>query len=108
MPPNTRALAIGKVVVAAMWIATGSAVFIPGDGLLLEAGRLIFWFTAAAHVIECGIFYPSLRPEHAGAHRSLSENIMLTMIFGVLHYATLKLEALSETNDEPPPHTPAN
>lgn len=90
MPLNPSVLIIGKLTVGMMWIVTGATLFLPGDSLLLEAGRLTFGITAAAHVIECAIFFPTLRD---ATHRSLAENLVLTLIFGVFQYATVKYEA---------------
>ena len=76
------------MVMTVIWLLTAATLFLPGDSLLLQAGRLTFAVTAAAHVVECGIFLSTLR----ASSRSLGENLVQTMLFGVLHYATLKLE----------------
>ncbi|MFT5697105.1 MAG: hypothetical protein ACI9QQ_003089 [Myxococcota bacterium] len=96
MANQSLVLNLGKILVAALWVATVTAVVTPGQSTLLEAGRLAFWCTAAAHVVECLIFLPTLRGSGTEANRSLGENILLTLIFGVFHYATLKLEASDE------------
>ncbi len=93
MPLNPSVIIIGKLVVGLMWTVTGATLFLKGDSTLLEAGRLTFWITASVHVLECAIFFPTLRQSPT---RSLGENLVLTMIFGVFHYATLKYEELAE------------
>ncbi len=93
MPLNPSVLIIGKLTVGLVWIVTGASLFLKGDSMLLEAGRLTFYVTAAAHIIECAIFFPTLRQQTS---RTLGENILLTLVFGVFHYATLKFEELAE------------
>ena len=93
MPVHPLVLTIGKLTVGLMWIVTGTTFFLKGDSILLEAGRLTFIVTAVAHVVECGIFFPTLRQSHA---RTLGENLVLTLIFGVFHYATIKVEEFAE------------
>lgn len=106
MPTHPHVLVIGKSIVAALWIVTGSAFFLSGDSLLLEAGRLTFAVTALAHVVECAIFFPTLKASSSEASRGLATNLLLTLVFGVFHYATLKFEALAREQREahPPVH----
>jgi hypothetical protein len=113
MLENARVLAIGKILIAILWIVSGSAMLAEGESTLLQAGRLTFLLTAAAHVVECGIFFRTLNQrtlnkKEPNVIRGLGENIVLTLLFGVLHYATLKLEAQSESEGEPSPRMPAN
>jgi uncharacterized protein YhhL (DUF1145 family) len=88
MLENPKALTIGKSIVTAMWLICGTALFLPGDSMLLQACRMTFWVTAAAHVVECAIFFPTLR----ASRQNLATNLILVLIFGVFQYATLKLE----------------
>jgi len=99
MPAHSQLLTVGKTTIGLLWIVSGSCFFISGDSSLLEVGRLTFGLTAIAHLIECGIFFPTLRQKPPGTTRSLSENLVLTLVFGVLHYATLKLEATTAADD---------
>jgi len=93
MPLNPSILIIGKLTVGLMWIVTGATLFLKGDSTLLQAGRLTFWITAAAHVVECAIFFPAMRQSST---RNVPESLALTLVFGVFHYATLKYEELAE------------
>jgi uncharacterized protein YhhL (DUF1145 family) len=79
-------LLVGKVLLTIMWVLAVGAFFVPGDSTLLEVLRLIFWGTLGVHVIECAIFYKSLRD----SGRPLGSELVQILLFGVVHYASVR------------------
>lgn len=93
MLEDPKVLVFGKTLVGVMWLLCLAFLILPGESSLLAAGRMTFWLTAAAHLVECAIFLPILRASQHG----LPGNLAQTMLFGVFHYASVKLELADST-----------
>ena len=85
---SPEAIRIGKVVVAIVWIVTAAAFFCPVDSKLVEAGRLTFFATLGAHVLECAVFFTTVR----ASGKPIGPELAQVLLFGVFHFASLKAE----------------
>ncbi|MBW2273965.1 MAG: DUF1145 domain-containing protein [Deltaproteobacteria bacterium] len=85
---SARTLKIAKIVTAATWILLAGALFCPHDSTLLQALRLGFWVLLGVHAVECLIFLPTLR----ASGKPLPGQIFQVLLFGVIHYKTLRQE----------------
>jgi uncharacterized protein YhhL (DUF1145 family) len=77
-----------KIAVAATWIFSAASFFPPFSGFAFAGlGQSLFGILLAVHVIECAVFFPTLR----ASGRPLLGQLGQTMLFGVIHQRTLKL-----------------
>ena len=87
MSPQT--IKIAKTVTAVLWVVLAASFFCPHDSALLQGLRLFFWILLAAHAVECLIFLKGLRE----SGRPLPGQILQVLLFGVIHYASLRQDA---------------
>ena len=85
---SRKMLAIAKVVLSIMLLAFAACFFVESDSLLVQAGRLAFLLTIGVHLIECAIFFPTVR---ASGKDPIPELVQI-LIYGVIHHASLKLD----------------
>jgi uncharacterized protein YhhL (DUF1145 family) len=78
--------AIGKVIVAVLWIASARAFFLPETVPWASTGRLLFATLLVVHAIETVVFLPRLR----AAGGSLAHHVIQTLLFGLLHAGPLR------------------
>ncbi len=86
MSPNT--IKIAKAVTAAVWVVLAASFFCPHDSLLLPDMRLFYWVLLGVHAIECLVFLPALRR----SGKPLAGQLVQILLFGVIHYASLREE----------------
>lgn len=78
-------LAIGKLVVAIVWIAAARAFLLPEAHPWAATGRTLFLVLAVVHAVEAVLFLPRLR----AAGGSLPGHLLQTLLFGFLHVGGL-------------------
>lgn len=84
--PTIRKAKIGLTI---MWVFAAGSLLGPADVKIFEVGRLIFWATLGIHAIECAVFAGMLR----ASKKPISGEIFQVLLYGVAHYAQMKLEA---------------
>ncbi len=83
-----------KTGVIVLWIVLLSSFFVlPDDSTGGWIGRIAFFVTALAHIVEFFIYRPTLRR----AEGSLGHHFVQVLIFGVFHYQEVEAE-LAEQN----------
>jgi uncharacterized protein YhhL (DUF1145 family) len=75
-----------KIGVLVAWVFGFACFFVGGGSSIAVFGQYLFWFLLVAHAVECAVFFPVLRK----APGSLSEHLLQTMIFGVIHVGPLR------------------
>lgn len=78
-------MSIGKISVLVLWVVLGGAFLAPPASTYASVGRLVFWITLAAHVVECAVFYPRVRASQG----SVASNLALIFLYGVFHVREL-------------------
>lgn len=85
---------IQKIGVIVLWLVLLSAFWVlPDESIGGRIGRIAFFVTALAHVIEFFIYRPTLRR----AEGSLAHHFLQVLIFGMFHYQEVEVE-LAEKN----------
>jgi len=77
-----------KIALLLLWIACAAAFVLPASGWSVPGQRL-FIGLAVVHAIECAVFLPRLR----AAGGSLTQQLVQTFLFGVVHVRTLPAKA---------------
>ncbi len=83
---SKRALLVGKVVTAGLWIVAAGCFFAWPDTGLSGVGRLLFWVLLVAHAAEFAFVYPKLK----SSGRPMGEQFVGMLLFGMLHYAGVR------------------
>lgn len=86
-----------KGLVAATWLAALACLLLPGDGLLLRGGRVLFWTLLAVHLVECAVFLPALRR----SGRPLPGELLQVLLFGVIRYGEVQQERTESGGERP-------
>jgi uncharacterized protein YhhL (DUF1145 family) len=77
-----------KIAVAATWIFAAASFVPPFSGFAFASlGQNLFGLLVVVHAIECAVFLPTLRKSGEPLLGQLGQ----TMLFGVVHYRSLKL-----------------
>ena len=87
-----QVLLISKLAVVGVWLLVISAFFAFGDSDLALLLRRVFFALVVVHVLECAFFFRTL--QHSG--KPLAREVLLTLVFGVIHYGELKTELESQ------------
>lgn len=82
----------GKWGVLVAWLVMAGAFLAPEGGAYATYGRIAFWLTLAAHVVESFVFLPRLR----AAGGSLASHVFGVMLYGVFHMKSLPEAASRE------------
>lgn len=78
-----------KVGVIVLWIVLLSAFFVlPDDSIGGRIGRIAFFVTVFAHIVEFFIYRPKLRL----AEGSMNHHFLQVLIFGMFHYQEVEAE----------------
>jgi len=51
----------GKIILIVAWAYGLGSFFIGSESTAAHVGRMIFWGMAGIHLIECAIFFPTVR-----------------------------------------------
>ena len=79
-------LRAAKIVLGVVWIlAVASFLLLPGS-TMGTIGLGLVSFMVVAHVIECGVFWSSLR----ASGKPLAGEILQVILFGYFHLQTIK------------------
>jgi uncharacterized protein YhhL (DUF1145 family) len=78
-----------KIVLVVVWLVAIGGFFIAPASTISGLARILFWFLAVAHAIECGVFLPKLR----AAGGSLGQHLVQTFFFGIVHVKELEAAA---------------
>ncbi len=81
-------LLVAKLGVTGAWLAGLAGFFLPVEPSTGQTLRLVFYGLAIVHVVECTIFFKTLKE----SGRPLLGQVLRTLAFGVVHYAELKAE----------------
>jgi uncharacterized protein YhhL (DUF1145 family) len=82
-----------KIGVILLWIVLLSSFFVlPDDSTGGRIGRIAFFVTAIAHIVEFFIYRPALRR----AKGSLGHHFVQVLIFGMFHYQDVQAELAAE------------
>lgn len=92
---NASLILVLKVAVMGTWLAAAAAFLFPDTTLYGRLGRGLFVLLAAVHVVECAVFYGTLKR----TGRPLVLEIVNTLFFGVIHYTEAK--ALVDASESP-------
>ncbi len=95
---NRQSIKTGKILLTVIWIGLTCTLFIPGEFTILTIARYAFWGMLAVHVIECGVFFGALR----ASGKPLAGQIIQVLLFGIAHYASLKLDAEEAVGESTP------
>jgi uncharacterized protein YhhL (DUF1145 family) len=78
-----------KMACIVLWLVLLSAFFVlPDDSRGGQIGRIAFFITAGAHVVEFFIYRPTLQR----AEGSLGHHFIQVLIFGMFHYQEIEAE----------------
>jgi len=78
-----------KIGVILLWLVLLSAFFVlPDDSPGGRIGRIAFFVTAIAHIVEFFIY----RPRLALAEGTMSHHFLQVLIFGMFHYQEVEAE----------------
>jgi uncharacterized protein YhhL (DUF1145 family) len=78
-----------KIGVIVLWIVLLSSFFVlPDDSIGGRIGRIAFFVTLFAHVVEFFIYRPKLRL----AEGSMNHHFLQVLIFGMFHYQDVEAE----------------
>jgi uncharacterized protein YhhL (DUF1145 family) len=75
-----------KWALSVLWVLAAACFFAPADSSIGAFGQIIFWLMLVAHAIECVVFWGTLK----GTGKPLGGQIAQTLLFGVVHYQTIK------------------
>lgn len=78
-------MAGARFAVALVWVLCIASFFVGGDAQPAQLGRILFFVLLAAHAGECLFFLGKLREAPGG----LAQNLVQTMIFGIVHVRSL-------------------
>jgi len=74
-------MSIAKISLLVVWAVLGGAFLASSDSFYGNYGRLAFWLTVVAHLVEFGVFQSKLRARGG----SLGGHFLNTLIFGLFH-----------------------
>jgi uncharacterized protein YhhL (DUF1145 family) len=78
-----------KIAVLVLWVVMLSAFFVlPDDSAGGRVGRIAFFVTVVAHIVEFFIYRPKLRL----AEGSMNHHFLQVLIFGMFHYQEVEAE----------------
>lgn len=78
-----------KKILLGVWIFAALSFLPPFAGMgIAPLGRNLFGLLLVIHAIECVVFLGTLR----STGRPLANELLKTLVFGVLHYREIKLE----------------
>jgi len=78
-----------KVAIVVLWVVMLSAFFVlPDESAGGRVGRIAFFVTVLAHVVEFFIYRPTLRR----AEGSLGHHFVQVLIFGMFHYQEVEAD----------------
>lgn len=77
-----------KWALSVLWVLLAVSFFAPASSRLGSFGQMLFWLMVAAHAVECVIFMGALRR----TGKPLGGQILQVLLFGVVHYQTIKRE----------------
>lgn len=81
-------MSVQKIGVLVLWAVLACAFLLPDESVGGKIGRIAFWVTAAAHVVEFVIYRPTLRR----AEGSMGHHFLQVLVFGVFHYKEVQEE----------------
>lgn len=85
-----------KIGVIVLWIVLASSFLLPDESTGGKIGRIAFFVTAAAHLVEYFIYRPKLRQ----ATGTLSHHFGQVMIFGMFHYEEVEKELAARLSED--------
>ncbi len=89
-------ISLSKGMVLLTWMAGAAGLFLPAASTYGQLGRLLLGILLATHLVECAVFFRTLRR----TGRPLGLELSQTLLFGVIHYAEAK--SLASTAAGPP------
>jgi len=87
-------MSIAKYGVLAFWAYCAICFFVDSNTTFFMMGRLLFWATAIAHMVEFAMFFGLFRD----ADDSLGVHFAKTMAFGLFHIRDVRAQ-ISATSD---------
>ena len=77
---------LSKGMVLLTWMVGAAGLFLPAASTYGQLGRLLLGILLATHLVECAVFFRTLRR----TGRPLALELAQTLLFGVIHYAEAK------------------
>jgi uncharacterized protein YhhL (DUF1145 family) len=84
--PNAAVMLALKILVMGTWFVAAAGFLFPDTTTFGRLGRGLFVLLSVVHIIECAVFYGTLKK----TGRPLGLEILNTLVFGVIHFAEAK------------------